>query len=138
MTMKPIVLILALPLLLPGCGGGDEAPAPTQTSVIISGPEEDPRQPVVVRSFAIDADSVRRGQAVKVRVELEAPRPAQQISLDWYGPDGWLVAYEIRDASEKQLVFDAAARSLDEPGLYRAVLRAGRRPLADDTLTVTP
>ena len=133
MRVLGIVLVL---FLVVACGGGNDEPAATQTTFIISEPEEDPRQPVVVRSFSINADSIRRGQPVKVEVALEAARPKQQLSLDWYGPDGWLVAYEIRDATEAKLVFDAPVRSLDAPGTYRAVLRAGRRPVAEDTLTV--
>ena len=131
------LFIVPLILLLVACGGDSDPAAATQTTIVISGPEEDPREPIVVRAFAIDADSVRRGQAATVHVELEAARPRQQISVDWYGPDGWLVAYEIRDASAARLDFAAPARSFDEPGLYRAVLRAGRRPLAEDSLSVT-
>lgn len=128
-----IVVLLAL---LTSCGGEGEPAAATQTTIVISGPEEDPRQPVVARNFTIEAETARRGQPVNVRVELEAARPRQQLSVDWYGPDGWLVAYEIRDASEARLDFDAPVRAFDRPGRYRAVLRAGRRPLAEDTLTV--
>lgn len=128
-----LVVLLAL---LTSCGGESEPAAATQTTIVISGPEEDPRQPVVARNFAIEAETARRGQPVKVRAELEAARPRQQLSVDWYGPDGWLLAYEIRDASEARLDFDAPVRAFDRPGRYRAVLRAGRRPLAEDTLTV--
>jgi hypothetical protein len=128
--IAPVAVLLA-------CGGSGEPAAATQTSVVISAAEEDPRQPVVVRSLAIDPDTVRPGQQATVRVELEAARPRQQVSLDWYGPDGWLVAYETRDAAATRLDFNAPARSFDRPGRYRAVLRVGRRPLAEDTVTVT-
>lgn len=126
-------------LLLAACGGGESDTAATsQTTFLISGPEEDPRQPIVARSFAIDGETVPRGQPIQVRVELAQARPAQQISIDWYGPDGWLVAYQIRAASAMRFDLTAPVRSLDEPGRYRAVLRVGSRPLAEDFVTVTP
>ncbi len=127
-----------LVLLLAACGGGEsDATATTQTSFLISGPEEDPRQPIVVRNFAIDAETVRRGRPIQVRIELAQARPAQQISVDWYGPDGWLVAYQTRAAAEARFDVTAPVPSLDQPGRYRAVLRVGSRPLAEDSVTVT-
>ena len=130
------MLSIALIALVAGCGGGGEPPA-TRTSVLVYGPEEDPRQPVVVRSFDVRPESVPGGTPARAHVRLDGARPRQQISVDWYGPDGWLVAYETRPAAEASLEFDAPVRAFDEPGRYRAVLRAGTRPLAEDTLTVT-
>lgn len=134
MRAFPVLLIL----LLAACGGGEsDSPAATQTTFLISGPEEDPRQPIVVRSFSIDSETVRRGQPIQVRVELAQARPAQQVSIDWYGADGWLVAYQTRAAAEARFDVTAPVRSLDQPGRYRAVLRVGSRPLAEDFVTVT-
>lgn len=128
---------ILLILLLAACGGESDSPATTQTTFLISGPEEDPRQPIVVRNFGIDAETVRRGQPIQVRIELAQARPAQQISVDWYGPDGWLVAYQTRAAAEARFDVTAPVRSLDQPGRYRVVLRVGSRPLAEDSITVT-
>lgn len=129
---------ILLILLLAACGGGDsDSPATTQTTFLVSGPEEDPRQPIVVRNFGIDAETVRRGQPIQVRIELAQARPAQQISVDWYGPDGWLVAYQTRAAAEARFDVTAPVRPLDQPGRYRVVLRVGSRPLAEDSVTVT-
>ena len=134
-TLSTAVALLAL---FAACGNdGEVAAKQTQTSILISGPEEEPREPVAVRSFSIESDTVRRGQPAKARVQLEAPRPQQQVSVNWYGPDGWLVAYETRVASEARLEFDVPAQSFERAGQYRAVVRAGRTPLAEDVVTVT-
>lgn len=64
--------------------------------------------------------------------------PGGGLSVDWYGPGGWLVAYEIRDAAAASLSIPAPVGRFDEPGRYRAVLRSGRTMLAEDAVVVRP
>ena len=134
--MKRTVIAITAALLM-ACSPGSEQAAATQTSVVIYGGEENVRQPVAVRSFAVDAETVRRGQPARVRVELDAARPAQQVSVDWFGPDGWLVTSQSRPASEARFELPVPMQSLDQPGQYRAVLRSGGTVLAEDSITVT-
>lgn len=134
--MKRIVIATAAVLLM-ACSPGSEQAAATQTSVIIYGGEQNVRKPVTVRNFGIDTETVRRGQPARLRVELDAARPAQQVSVDWFGPDGWLVTYQSRPASEARFELPVPMQSLDQPGQYRAVLRSGGTVLAEDSLTVT-
>lgn len=129
------ILIL---LSLAACSRDAELPARTLTTIVISGPEEEVKKPIDVRSFAVHPESLRQGQPAAAKIELEVPRPSQQLSVDWYGPGGWLVAYEIRDAAAASLGIPAPVGRFDEPGRYRAVLRSGRTMLAEDAVVVRP
>ncbi|HEX6639998.1 MAG TPA: hypothetical protein VF215_02740 [Thermoanaerobaculia bacterium] len=126
------ILIL---LSLAACGPKADVPAATRTTIVFSGPEE-VKKTIDVRSFAVRPESLRRGQSAQVSIELAAPRPSQQLSVNWYGPDGWLVAYDVREAVEPHLSFPAPVQAFDEPGRYRAVLRSGRKTLAEGFVVV--
>lgn len=130
---KVSILIL---LSLAACAREADVPAPTGTTIVISGPEEEVKKPIDVRSFAVRPESLRPGQSAVVTIELAVPRPSQQLSVNWYGPDGWLVAYDVRNAVEPRLSLPAPVHAFDEPGRYRAVLRSGRRTLAEDAVVV--
>ena len=129
---KLSILIL---LSLATCSPETEIPAQSQT-IVFSGPQEEAKKPIDVRSFAVVPGSLRRYQSAVVKIELASPRPSQQLSVDWYGPDGWLVAYDIREAAEARLSLPAPIRAFDEPGRYRAVLRSGETTLAEDAVMV--
>ena len=129
---KLSILIL---LSLAACAREADVPAPTRTTIAISGPEE-LKKPIDVRSFAVRPESLHRGQPAVVTVELAAPRPSQKLSVDWYGPDGWLVAYDVREAVAPRLSLPAPVHAFDEPGRYRAVLRSGGKTLAEGAVVV--
>lgn len=129
------ILIL---LSLAACSPDAEVPAQTRTTFVISGPEEEAKKPIDVRSFAVFPESLNQGQPAVAKIELEVPRPSQQLSVDWYGPDGWLIAYEVRDAATASLSIPAPVERFDEPGRYRAVLCSNGVTLADDTVVVRP
>lgn len=127
------ILIL---LSLAACAREADVPAPTRTTFVISGPEEEPKKPIDLRSFTVLPESLRPGQEAAVTIELAAPHPSQQLSVNWYGPDGWLVAYDVREAAEARLSLPAPVHAFDEPGRYRAVLRSGRKTLAEGAVVV--
>ena len=127
------ILIL---LSLAACAREADVPVPTGTTIVMSGPEVEVPKPIDVRSFAVRPESLRPGQEAVVTIELGAPRPSQQLSVNWYGPDGWLVAYDIREAAEARLSLPAPIRALGEPGRYRVVLRSGWKTLAEDAVVV--
>jgi hypothetical protein len=136
MNRRSIVSLIGVLLLLTvACEKKVEAPA-TRTTFVISGPEKPDNVPIAVRSFEVVPESIRAGESATVRIELEAARPSQRISVDWYGPDGWLVAYEIRDATEARMSVPAPVNEFDEAGRYRGVLRSGTTTLAEDSVTV--
>lgn len=123
-------------LSVAACAQEADVPAPTQTTFVISEPEEEMKKPIDVRSFAVLPESLRPGQEAVVTIELATARPSQQLSVNWYGPDGWLVAYDVRDAVELHLSLPAPVHAFDEPGRYRAVLRSGWKTLAEDAVVV--
>jgi hypothetical protein len=123
-------------LSLAACAREADVPAATRTTVVISGPEEELKNPIDIRSFAVVPESLRPGQAAVVTIELAVPRPSQQLSVNWYGPDGWLVAYDVREAAEARLSLPAPIRAFGEPGRYRVVLRSARRTLAESAVVV--
>ncbi len=127
------ILIL---LSLAACVREADVPASTRTTIVISGPEEEMKKPIDVRSFAIRPESLRPGQSALVTIELATPRPSQQLSVNWYGPDGWLVAYDICQAVEPRMSLPAPVHAFDEPGRYRAVLRSGWKTLAEGAVVV--
>lgn len=133
--MRKLSIAAAL-LALAACAREADVPAPTRTTVVISGPEEEVKKPIDVRSFAVRPESLRPGQPAVVTIELGEPRPLQQLSVNWYGPDGWLVAYDVGEAVKPHLSLPAPVHSFDEPGRYRAVLRSGRKTLAEDAVVV--
>lgn len=123
-------------LLLAACAREADVPARTHTTIVISGPEEEVKKPIDVRGFAIHPQSLRPSQQAVVTIELAAARPLRQLSVDWYGPDGWLVAYDVRQAVQPRLSVPAPIDAFDEPGRYRAVLRSGGTALAEGTVVV--
>lgn len=123
-------------LSLAACAREADVPVPTRTTIVISGPEEKVKNPLDVRSFAVRPESLRRGQPATVTIELAAPRPSQQLSVNWYGPDRWLVAYDVREAVESRLSLPVPVHAFGEPGRYRAVLRSGGKTLAEGGVVV--
>lgn len=130
----------SIPLLLSlaACSPDAEVPAQTTTTFVISGPVEEAKKPIDGRSFAVHPESLNQRQPAVAKIELAAPRPSQQLSVDWYGPDGWLIAYEVRDAAVASMSIPAPVDRFDEPGRYRAVLYSNGVTLADDTVVVRP
>lgn len=127
------ILIL---LSLGACGRQADIPPSTRTTIVISGPEEEMRKPIDVRSFTVHPESLRPGQPAVVTIELAAPRPSQQLSVNWYGPDGWLVAHDVCEAAQSRLSLPAPVRTFDQPGRYRAVLRSRWKTLAEGAVVV--
>jgi hypothetical protein len=134
-VMRTVAIILLLSAA--ACSREADTQAPTRTTFVISGPEAEVKQPVDVRSFAVVPQALRPGQPATVQIELEAPRPRQQIAVDWYGPDGWLVAYQVHDAAEVHISFPAPAPSFDQRGRYRVVVRSGLTTLAESGVVVS-
>ncbi len=132
--MRIVTIILLLSAA--ACSHEADAPAPTRTTVVISAPEVEIKPPLHVHSFAVVPPSLRPGQTATVKIELEVSRPKQQIAVDWYGPDGWLVAYQVHDAADVHIRFPAPVSSFDERGRYRAVVRSGRTMLAESAVVV--
>lgn len=129
--------ILFLLVVLAGCSGDTQQPAQT-TTFLISGPEESaPKGAIDVRRFAATPETVQRGEAVTVTVELAKAAPARTLSIDWHAPDGWVVAHDTIDTRQTRVVERAPVAAFDEPGRYRAVLRAGLEEFAEDTISVT-
>lgn len=134
--MRKISILILLSLA--ACSRDGDVPARTQTTILFSGPVEEAKKPIDVRSFAVFPESLNQGQPAMAKIELEVPRPSQQLFVDWYGPDGWLIAYEVRDAAAASLSIPAPVERFDEPGRYRAVLYSNGVTLADDTVVVRP
>ena len=122
-------------VLLAACSSKSDAPA-TQTTIIISGPETSARTPIDVRRFEITPETARPGQPVTASVELAAAHPSRKLAVEWYGPDGWLVAYAVHDAGNTRFTSKAPVDIFDAEGRYEAVLRAGIVPLAEDSISI--
>ena len=129
--------ILFLAVVVAGCSEDPEQPAQT-TTFLISGPDSEPeREAIEVRRFEVTPETVKRGGAVTVHVELAKPAPSRRLAIDWHGPDGWVVSHAVLDAAQTRIEESAPAAELDEPGRYRAVLRSRGAWLAEDTVAVT-
>jgi hypothetical protein len=132
--MRYFILLLAA--VVAGCSPDAEQPAQT-TTFLISGPGSAPeREEIEVRRFEVTPERVGRGDSVRVHVELGKPAPGRQLAIDWHAPDGWAIAHDVLDASQTRIDETAPALELDEAGSYRAVLRSGLEPLAEDTVVV--
>ncbi len=59
------------------------------------------------------------------------------LTLSWFGPDGWVVAQQVKDLHGDKAVFNTPASEFKEPGRYRASLQAGPVYLARGTVEVT-
>lgn len=129
MERKSALVLVMILVLLAGCSHEAEQPSHTTTTILISGPEEEPREPIVARGFAVTPAAVRVGGTATAAAELDAAHPDRTISVDWFGPDGWLIAYSVQVAERPHLTFAAPRDAFREPGRYRAVLRSGRRML---------
>lgn len=126
-----------LAVVVAGCSEDPEQPAQT-TTFLISGPDSEPeREAIEVRRFEVTPETVKRGGAATVHVELAKPAPSRRLAIDWHGPDGWVVSHDVLDAAQTRIEETAPAGELDEPGRYRAVLRSRGERLAEDTVAVT-
>ena len=90
-----------------------------------------------MRRFEVTPETVKRGDAVTVHVELAKPAPSRRLTIDWHAPDGWVVSHDAVDAAQTRIEETAPAGELDEPGRYHAVLRSRDESLAEDTVAVT-
>lgn len=134
--MRSLLLAVVI-VVAAACSGEPDAP-PATTSFLIFGPEETAAVPAVaVRRFEVQPDSVRAGQRATAAVVLDRAVPRRRVTVGWYGPDGWLAAYERVDMTRAAASVEAPAAVLAKPGRYRAVLSSGATDLAEDTLTVT-
>ena len=130
-------LLITMVLLLPACSQKSEAPPAQTTTFLISGPETVRAPQIAVRSFAIEQETVTRGNPVRLTMQLDVPGEVRTVAIDWHAPDGWVVAHQVRDVTEGRLTVDAPEAIFEKPGRYRAVLRSGLRSLAEDSVSVT-
>ena len=128
------VILIILVVLLPACSQ-PEAPIAQTTTYLISGPET-PKKPISVREFEVIPEVARLGQQVTARTVLQAEDKGRKVSVNWYGPDGWLIGYHVFDTAQPQTSTKAPFDSFDENGRYRAVLRSGGKVLAEEEFTI--
>ena len=127
--MRSVSIILLL--LAAACSREADTAAPARK------PDAEVKQPVDVRSFAVVPQTLRHGQPATVKIELEVPRPTQQIAVDWHDPDGRLVAHQVHGTADVHISFPAPVSALDERGRYRAVVRSGLTDLAECPVVVS-
>lgn len=135
-TRMKAFLCLCLVLLSAACSREAEPPA-TATTIVISEAETERMPRVVVKRFEISPDPARRGRPISATAEIEPTHPARTVSVNWYGPDGWLAGYDVHETTEPRITSRAPVGPSGDPGRYRAVLRAGPISLAEDEVTVT-
>ena len=137
MERKNTLVVMMIFFALAGCSRETQQPA-QRTTVLISGAAEEPREPITVRSFAVQPASARAGSAITAVAELDAAHPDRTFSVDWFGPDGWLDTYSVQAAQQARMTFTARNEMFREPGRHRAVLRVGRRMLGESFVTIEP
>lgn len=130
-----MVLMMVLAALLAACSR-DAEPPPVQTTSLISEPAAPEKPPIRVREFAVTPETLRPSQPATVKVDLHETYPSRRVTVDWHGPDGWLIRYDAVDAAKTESTLAAPAEIFDEPGRYRAVLRSGTTNLAEQWVTV--
>lgn len=131
MRTLPIALILLLASCTP-----DEEEVPTQTTAVAAQAGDAEEEPLSVQRFEVTPEAVQSGQPVTASADLGSAKPGRELTLEWFGPDGWVVSRAVHDASQARVTFTTPATLFDKPGRYRAVLRSGTRLVAEDMVTV--
>lgn len=127
---------MALALLI-ACGCSKTPPPPAAAgNPVLAPPEPQKLLAVRVQRFDIAPGTVQKGQPVNVTIRLEDLPPATAVTLAWFGPDGWLVADETKEASGSAVSFTASPDRFRQPGRYRAELRSGNVYLGEGSVTV--
>ena len=62
--------------------------------------------------------------------------PGTEVTLAWFGPDGWLKYDDTSAVQGRSVSFVVPAGRFTAAGHYHAELRAGDVPLADGALDV--
>lgn len=132
--MRTFFMVLAV--LVAGCSRRVDPP-PQQTTFVVSGAEVAEKPQIGVRGFEVQPDALRRGQPATVSVALTQPYPSRRVTLDWHGPDGWVVRSVGVDTTKTHVTLAAPAEIFEQAGRYRAVLRSGTKDLAEDSVTVS-
>jgi hypothetical protein len=90
-----------------------------------------------VSKFDIHPTAVRRDQPVSVTVDLDKALPGTEVTLAWFGPDGWLLHDDEKELRGNTVSFVVPAGTFPSPGRYHADVRADVVYLAGGDVTVT-
>ena len=137
MTRSRILLSLTFSLLLAMACARHDAP-PQQAAVSEAAPPTASQLvDVKVVKISVDPPSVRRDQPATVSVQLDDVPAGTDLTLAWFGPDGWLQHDEMKPVSGHSATFVVPAGTFRAPGRYHGRLRAGVVHLADTDLDVS-
>lgn len=123
-------------LLAAACARHDAAPQQAATAEP-GPPTAQQLVDVKVVKISVDHPSIHRDQPATVSVELKGVPPGTDLTLAWFGPDGWLEHDEMKPVSGNSATFVVPAGTFRSPGHYHGRLRAGVVHLADTDLDVT-
>ncbi len=96
-----------------------------------------PAQPAIaVGELAVNPPAVHSGQQATVTVKLANVKAGTDITLAWFGPNGWNISDQHAIATGNTMTFQAPVESFGTPGKYTAELRNDVQLLGVTSLVV--